>query len=669
MCTAGILLPLWLGLLITVPDALADRGQSLLGNGGFEAQADGTLPGWRGSLDERCCLDDMAAIAGERSLRLSRSGGMTSDLVPYAGGRVLVSAWVKTDNITRGEQPWHKAAVQIISFNAARERVGHTDLALIDGTQDWTHFKTDVIYSRSVAFVAVKCHLWGEQTTGTAWFDGVSLELPDEPGALARKPLDLTRATVTVDLAGDLGRFRHLWLGSDVGWMDRVVTPTQTNAVREVNKLGFRFVRLHDCIFNPRIYSEDAAGQAVYDWEDFDQRVSVITDAGMWPIIVLETMPVPLAGVKGPKGWTNAYPPKDAAAYLKWQRINHDLVKHCRDKWGDDIHNWYFEVWNEPNASGYFAGTLADYLKIYDHAVAGATAADPGIRIGGPGSASTGWTRELLEHCDSGTNHVTGNMGTRINFLSWHIYTISSGIPAFDYLRVSLETIRKHTAEFPRYRNIPTLITEWGCSSGLYAGHDRPYDAAFRTMAVHAFMDYDVTLALPFSLGDGPYHAHDGFRGDLSMLTKTTIPKPNFRAWQLLGRMKGRRAECSSSNDPVGALACVSPKGDKAWIMLYNLVEDCEHESYETRVDVVLNGLADRVWHCTSTAIAPGECDPYVRWQEMGAPKELTEAQRDALIAAGKLPAPRDVPIVGNQITLTMPGFSVVQFELSLASD
>ncbi len=222
MGTAEILLPLFLSLFMTAPVGGADRGQSLLDNGGFEAWDDRALPGWRGTLDERCRLDDTTVIEGRRSLRLSRPGGMTSDLVPYTGGRVMVSGWMKTDNITRGEKPWHKASIQVISYNAAREPVGHTDLALIDGTQDWRHYKEDVAYSRSVAFVAVRCHIWGSRTGGTAWFDGVTLALPDDPITLGRKPLNLNAATVTVDFASDLGEFRHLWLGSDVGWMDLV---------------------------------------------------------------------------------------------------------------------------------------------------------------------------------------------------------------------------------------------------------------------------------------------------------------------------------------------------------------------------------------------------------------------------------------------------------------
>ena len=43
------------------------------------------------------------------------------------------------------------------------------------------------------------------------------------------------------------------------------------------------------------------------------------------------------------------------------------------------------------DAEGYFRGTLAEYLRLYDHAVAGAVAADPTLRIGGPGGAGERW--------------------------------------------------------------------------------------------------------------------------------------------------------------------------------------------------------------------------------------------------------------------------------------
>ena len=122
--------------------------------------------------------------------------------------------------------------------------------------------------------MSVKCHLWGGDTTGTAWFDDVSLEFPDEGNpAFERKPLDLRQATVTVDCGRDLGPFRHPWIGSDVGHMDRVVSLTQVNAMRHAHRFGFRYLRMHNCVHNPRIYSENEEGDPVFTWETFDQRI------------------------------------------------------------------------------------------------------------------------------------------------------------------------------------------------------------------------------------------------------------------------------------------------------------------------------------------------------------------------------------------------------------
>ncbi len=149
--------------------------------------------------------------------------------------------------------------------------------------------------------------------------------------------------------------------------------------------------------------------------------------------------------------------------------------------------------------------------------------------------------------------------------------------------------------------------------------HDRPYDAAYRVMAVRQFMDHEITLALPFCLGAGPPHAHEGFQGGLAMFTKTTIPKPSFRAFELLHRMKGTRVECLSSNDPVGALACSSPDKSHAWVMLYNLMENYKHQPYATSVAVKFRGLPRGMWQCTKTAIAPSVCDPRLVWEAMGA--------------------------------------------------
>ena len=267
------------------------------------------------------------------------------------------------------------------------------------------------------------------------------------------------------------------------------------------------------------------------------------------------------------------------------------------------------------------------------------------------------------QDCREGRNDATGQIGCRTDFLSWHIYTVGVGIPVCDNLRLSLNVVRETLAEFPEYHDLPTIIKEWGCSSSQFTMHDRPYDAAYRVMAVHHFLDYDITLALPFALGAGPPHAHEGFQGSLAMFTKTTIPKPSFRAFELLHRMKGLRVSCRSSNDPIGGLACISPDRSRAWVTLYNLTERYTHKPYQTAVTVKLQGLPEGTWQHTKTVIAPGVCDPCPVWEEMGSPEQLTAEQR-ALLKASELPAPRAVNLDAGGLQLDMAGFSVLLLEM-----
>ncbi|MBI2297920.1 MAG: hypothetical protein HYU66_03025, partial [Armatimonadetes bacterium] len=584
--------------------------------------------------------------------------------VPYPGGRLRVSGWVKTADVVRGEAPWHLAALQLISFDAGGQAVGHHDVVLLGGTTDWTRYETTVLLSGAVAAVEVHCHLWGEKTRGRAWFDDVELEfLPGPPGLLRRK-LDLARAEVTVDLGRDLGEFRHLWIGSDVGWSDRVLTPTQIDAMRVARMAGFRYVRLHDMVHNPRVYHELPDGTPVYAWTGFDRRIGAVVDNGLLPVVVLEGMPPELATRDGGLDWCNPYPPRDAAAHRRWQELVRQIVAHCRERWGDGVRDWYFEVWNEPDASGYFAGTLEEYLRIYDHAVAGATAADPAIRIGGPGGAGTGWCGPLLEHCRAGRNDATGGTGARIDFLSWHLYTVGVGLPTFAVLEDNLGTVRRLLDASPAYRDLPTLITEWGCASSNSPVHDRPYDAAFRALAVRAFLDHGITLALPFCLGEGPPHAHDGFMGGLALFTKTTIPKPGFRAFELLGPMVGRRVACDSSNDPVGGLAAWSAAGRELRVLLYNLIEDYRRPAYETAVSLTVKGLPPGEWSARLTRIAPGEVDPYLAWEAMSRPETLTREQHEQLLQASALRPAEALNFSGGRAALSLPGSAVALIEL-----
>ncbi len=66
--------------------------------------------------------------------------------------------------------------------------------------------------------------------------------------------------------------------------------------------------------------------------------------------------------------WYKPYvsPPKD---YAKWDDLITQFTKHLVDRYGiDEVSQWYFEVWNEPNLD-FWGGDPKQptYWELYDH--------------------------------------------------------------------------------------------------------------------------------------------------------------------------------------------------------------------------------------------------------------------------------------------------------------
>ena len=86
-------------------------------------------------------------------------------------------------------------------------------------------------------------------------------------------------------------------------------------------------------------------------------------------------------------------------------------MRHCVEKYGRaEVEQWYWEVWNEANISGYWHGTPEEFYKLHDYAIAAVRRALPTARVGGPDCAGDGGPlmKNFLEHCLRGTNYATG---------------------------------------------------------------------------------------------------------------------------------------------------------------------------------------------------------------------------------------------------------------------
>ena len=83
----------------------------------------------------------------------------------------------------------------------------------------------------------------------------------------------------------------------------------------------------------------------------------------------------------------------------------------------DEVAQWYFEVWNEPNID-FWTGEPKEstYYQLYDSAARAVKAVSPRLRVGGPATAQAAWVDRFLAHCkeknvpvDFASTHVYGN--------------------------------------------------------------------------------------------------------------------------------------------------------------------------------------------------------------------------------------------------------------------
>src|SRR5476651_1828412 len=183
---------------------------------------------------------------------------------------------------------------------------------------------------------------------------------------------------------------------------------------------GFQYIRMHGLLTDDMaVYTEDAKGKPQYYYMYIDALFDFLHSIGMKPFVELGFMPNALAsGNKTIFWWRgNVTPPKDMK---KWADFMKAFVTHCKERYGDaEVRTWYFEVWNEPNLSGFFSGTQQQYFDLYAATARAIKSVSPDYKVGGPATAGAGWVPEFIHYCD--TNHAP------VDFISTHTYGVESG--------------------------------------------------------------------------------------------------------------------------------------------------------------------------------------------------------------------------------------------------
>jgi xylan 1,4-beta-xylosidase len=389
---------------------------------------------------------------------------------------------------------------------------------------------------------------------------------------------------------------------------------------------GFRYVRFHN-IFHDEVgvYDEDENGRAVYNFSYVDQIYDGLLADGVRPFVEISFMPKKLALRQDVHPfWYHPIvsPPKD---YARWDGLIRAFAQHLVERYGvDEVAQWYFEVWNEPNIDFWTGDPKeATYEELYDHTARALKSVSPRLRVGGPATSSAHWIDSFLQHVAAAN--------VPIDFISSHGYAddtvqdlfgTNEDIPMDDRVCRAIRKVHDQIAASARPQ-LPLMWSEWNVPSfGSQHARDTTYagpalandirqcDGLVQMMSFWTFSDV-------FEEG-GP--KQQPFDGGFGLIAMGGIKKPSYAAFALLHQLGDKRIVSDSPD------VLITRRSDGALaIAAWNLV-DPDQKGSPREIEFRIGGVSP------SSSVLVQRVDSehgntLAAYERMGSPRYPTRTQ------------------------------------------
>ncbi len=478
--------------------------------------------------------------------------------------------------------------------------------------------------------------------------------------ALTSQPL-LAQSSVeriTVDAHAPGTPFPHFWeqmFGS--GHANLAMRQSYRDDMRAVKQVtDFDYVRFHGILDDENgVYNEDDCGHPVFNWAYVDQIYDDLLKLGVRPFVEISFMPKKLAFNPDDLHvfWykPNVSPPK---SWEKWDDLITAFAQHLVDRYGiNEVSQWYFEVWNEPNID--FWGGIPrqqSYFDLYAHTARDLKRVSPRLRVGGPATAAASWVPAFLKF--TADNHVP------VDFVSSHGYaddTVhnlfgdNSGVPAdlpMDQRVCRAIAKVRNQIKTSATPNLPLFWTEWNVQ-----GMDQSRDTIFVGPALANTVrqcDGLVNMMSFWTFSDvfeegGPIAKP--FEGNFGLRAKGGINKPSYYAFALLHELGTTRLPNSSKN----VIVTRTSKGGLV-IAAWNLVDPGQHGATQT-MDLDFHGISPKD-EVTVQRVDSDHSNVLNDYAAMGKPLDPTPAQVNELNEETALAPPKRMDLVNDQLKLVL---------------
>jgi len=412
------------------------------------------------------------------------------------------------------------------------------------------------------------------------------------------------------------------------------------------NMMGYRYCRFH-AIFDDEmdvVRRDEKTGKLIFQWHQVDKVYDALLKLGIRPFVELNPMPgVMASGDQTMFAYNmNVTPPK---SYDEWELLVESFTRHLVERYGlDEVRSWYFEVWNEPNLSGFWSGTQDDYWKLYTASAIAIKKVDEKLRVGGPASSKANWIKEII-------SYTTKNK-VPLDFISTHLYPQDEqvefpdrkGSPykVGDFFSATVKEVQQTVKKSER-PDIEIHWTEWNTQAAATAdqitwGENIYVDNLFAaSFIVRNCIEVDTScktfaywvVSDIFDEGGIP---QSPFSCTYGLLTIHGIPKASFNAFRLLRKMTGTIMAIKPQHPiPSGKGILVTKDQQITKVLLWNqnFVEEKEHTNWTGTIEIPAPN--DSILNSVNATIGIGCGSPWESWQLMGRPLNPTTAQMELL--------------------------------------
>ncbi|MFZ0298582.1 MAG: glycosyl hydrolase family 39 [Candidatus Sulfotelmatobacter sp.] len=473
-----------------------------------------------------------------------------------------------------------------------------------------------------------------------------------------------TAETIVIDGSAPAHAFPHFWeqmFGSGRAILSlREDYRQDLQTVKQIT--GFEYVRFH-AIFNDEVgvYDEDKQGQPIFNFSYVDQIYDALLSNGVRPFVELSFMPNKLADKPILQAFwykPDVAPPKD---WAKWDNLITQFTKHLVDRYGiDEVSQWYFEVWNEPNID-FWGGDpkQATYWDLYDHTARAVKVVSPRLRIGGPATAQAAWADAFIQHCaakhvpvDFVSSHVYGNDRAK------DVFGTDEDIPRDKMVCRAVKKVHDQIAASVM-PNLPLIWSEFNAS---YFNEPAVTDASYMgPWLADTLRQCDGLVDMMSYWTFSDVFEEQGvvktpFYGGFGLLAEDGIPKPAFNVFKILHRLGEQRIDVNSDS------ALLTRKKDGSLVLAVWNYAPLEHAG--AAKTFILHFQGGNYKRAFVSTVDPDHGDVHAIYEKMGSPRYPSQAQIQELKRAAEIPPAAERNLKGGELTLTLPSYGLAVIEV-----